>query len=117
MKKLGNQRATSPTSHNNWPFRAKRSTRSNSNSGGNRLEKRDFRLYFAPIEQNRLNGLGYTMPPNPLRAITCHYPHDQRPDNRHKNHENSQVIPRRRYQGSRPALEEQNIGKQANQPQ
>ena len=58
----------------------------------NRLQKRDFRLDAAAIDQNRFNRFRNAVSADSLRAVARHHADDQRSGDRHENAVNTEMV-------------------------
>src|SRR5215472_3124233 len=115
MKKLRDHRAKRATSHDNRTLGPKRSTRPDGNRGRNRLEDRYLRLNAAAVDQNRLNGLGNSVPADAFGSVPRHKPNDQSAADGHQNTEPPEMIPCRRNERGSPVAVVEQIGEEPDQ--
>jgi hypothetical protein len=89
---MRNRRADRSPRHDDRPLRAKGPARTNRDDRRNRLERCDFGLDPAPVNQDRSMASGIPCPDS-LGSIAGHQANYQRAANRHQHRKDSQVIP------------------------
>jgi hypothetical protein len=115
MKELRDQRSDSTAGHDDRPFSAKRSARSDGNRCRHRLQYGHARLDPAAIDQDRFNGFRNAVPANAFGAVAGHETDDQRADNRDDENPWSQRGVRWGHCRNAEALKEEDVGEQADE--
>src|SRR5439155_9306809 len=77
----------------------------------------NLRLNAAAIDQNRLNGLRYSVASNAFRTVSRHDPDDQSPGNRDENAVAAQMVAHRRNHRAAPPAKVTQVRKQPDQTQ
>ena len=117
MKHLRDDRSTCPARHDDRPLGPEGPAGADGDRRRERFEHRNFRLYLAAADQDRLQRLRDTVAPDPVRAIPRHQSDNQTADHRDEDHARSQVVLRRADEGKRKMLIEEEIGKEADELQ
>ncbi len=107
MEELRDQRSERAARHDDRAFGAERSAGADGDGGRERLEKRYPRLHPAAVDKDPLDGFGNAVPPDALRAVTRHESNDDRAYHGHNQHQDPEVVVRRRDKSRAPALEEE----------
>ena len=116
-EELRDHRAERAAGHDDRSFGAERPARADGDGAGERLEYGDLRLHLAAVDQNGFDGFRNAVAADAFRAIARHQADDQRPRDGNQHLPKPQVVARGRDQRGAPALEEEQVGEQADQPQ
>jgi hypothetical protein len=116
MQQLRKQRTDRTAGHDDRPFGAERATASDRN--GRRQWFQDSHLWFdaAAVDQDGLDRFRDAVSTDALRAVARHGPDDQRAADRHQDFPGAEMVAGRRGEIGAPALEEEQIGKEPDQP-
>src|SRR5581483_960996 len=117
VEELRHHGAEGTARHDDRPFGAKRAARADGDRGGERLQEGDPWLHPAPVDQDRLNRLRDAVAANPLRAVARYQPDDERTNHRDQYHPEAERVARRGNERCLPALVEEEIGEQPDEPE
>src|SRR2546427_1745025 len=109
MEELRGHGPECPTRHDDRAFRTERTSRSDGDGRRNRLEDRELRLNTAAVEKDGFDCFRNAVATNSLGSVSRHETNNQAPENRHSDHEDSEMMAERRHQLARYALVKENV--------